>query len=77
MWMHPNINYYLARTKPDENRYMVFTKKLVLGDGTVKLQNPVATARASDDLRTHLEISFRFPRTKVFMSLFPLGDVNV
>lgn len=78
MWMYPTINYFMAKARPDDNRYVVFTRKLVNEqDGSVKLLNPVGTARINDELKSHLEIFFRFPYSKLFMNLYPVGGVNV
>lgn len=70
LWSLYSMTYYLVRTRDDEGRYTVFAKK-VDGEEGVKFQNPVGTGFIPRDLKTHLEIRFRFPRGRVFMSLFP------
>lgn len=69
LWPLPGATYYLAKSR-DGDKYTVFTKKIDTEFG-IKFQNPVGYAVMKTDLKEYLEISLRFPRQRIYMSLFP------
>lgn len=69
LWPLPGATYYLAKNR-DGDRYTVFAK--ILTDGSsVKFQNPVGYGLLSSDLKDYIEICLRFPKQRVYMSLYP------
>lgn len=68
--MFPNVTYFLSKNHGDNPNYTVFSRVIRKDDG-VRLQNPVGFARLSDEVKTHLEITFNLLSRKLFMSLFP------
>jgi hypothetical protein len=70
LWAFPNVTYYLCRNKNSENRFTVFSK-LVGEYQDPTFRRPVGSGELLQDLTTHLEIQFSFPRQRLFMSLFP------
>ena len=69
LMMFPGMTFYLSKNNNPES-YTIFAK-FVGTEASFKLQNPVGTARLSDDLKTHLEIRFPLLARPLFMSLFP------
>ena len=69
LWPLPGATYYLAKNR-DGDKYTVFTKRVDTEDG-VKLQNPVGFAVMRPELKDYVEIFLRFPRQRIYMSLYP------
>jgi len=69
LWPLPGATYYLSKSR-DGEKYTVFAKKLDTDTG-VKFQNPVGYAVNPMGLKDYIEISLRFPRQRVYMSVYP------
>ncbi|MGE0528918.1 MAG: hypothetical protein AB7G93_00910 [Bdellovibrionales bacterium] len=69
LWPLPGATYYLAKSR-DSDKYTVFTKKIE-GEYGVKFQNPVGFALMRSELKEYIEIFLRFPRQRLYMSLYP------
>ncbi len=69
LWPLPGTTYYLAKSR-DGEKYTVFTKK-VDGEFGMKFQNPVGYAVMKPELKEYLEIFLRFPRQRLYMSVYP------
>jgi hypothetical protein len=69
LWPLPGTTYYLAKSR-DGEKYTVFTKKLD-GEFGVKFQNPVGYALMRPELKEYIEVFLRFPRQRVYMSVYP------
>jgi hypothetical protein len=69
LWPLPTVTYYLAKNR-DGGKYTIFAKRIVSEAG-VKFQNPVGFAIMRDDVKNYVEIFLRFPRQRLFMSVFP------
>ena len=72
LWALYNHTYFLVKNHNDDMRYTIFAKKVEDKNG-VRFQNPVGNGRFEEDLMTHLEIQFRFPRQSLFMNLYPIS----
>ena len=73
LWALYNHTYFLVKNHNDDMRYTIFAKK-VEDERGVRFQNPIGNGWISEDLITHLEIKFRFPRQSIYMSLFPVAS---
>jgi hypothetical protein len=69
LWPLPGTTYYLARNR-DGGKYTIYSKRVVMENG-VKFQNPIGFASMRDEVKEYIEIFLRFPRQRLFMSLFP------
>lgn len=69
LWPLPGANYYLAKSR-DGGKYTVFTKRVDTEMG-VKFQNPIGYAVMRPDLKEYFEIFLRFPRQRLYMSVYP------
>ena len=69
LWPLPGATYYLAKNR-DGDRYTVFSKILTEGSG-VRFQNPVGYGVLRPELKDYVEICLRFPKQRVYMSLYP------
>lgn len=70
LMMFPDRYYFMAKNKDSSAYYTIFSRK-VKSDDSVHFQNPVGSARLSEDLKTHLELKFHLFNTNLYMSLFP------
>lgn len=70
LWALYNNTYFLIKKQNDDMAYTVFAKKIE-DDHGVRFQNPVGHGWISEDMVSHLEIRFNFPRQSLFMSLYP------
>ena len=69
LWPMPGVTYYLAKNR-DGGKYTIFTKKIVSELG-VKFQNPIGFASMRDEVKEYVELFIRYPRQRLFMSVFP------
>ena len=70
LWPLPGTTYYLAKNR-DGDRFTVFSKMLNGVEG-VKFQNPVGYAVLRPELKDYIEICLRFPKQRIYMSLYPV-----
>lgn len=69
LWPLPGATYFLGKSR-DGEKYTVFTKKIDTELG-VKFQNPVGYAVMRSELKEYFEIFLRFPRQRLYMSVYP------
>lgn len=69
LWPLPGSTYYLSKNR-DGSNYTVFSKMISSSDG-VKFQNPVGYGVLRPDLKDYVEICLRFPKQRVYMSIYP------
>lgn len=69
LWPLPGATYYLAKCR-DGSKYTIFTKKVDMETG-VKFQNPIGFASMRDEVKDYIEMFIRYPRQRLFMSVFP------
>ena len=73
IWSLYSQTFYLVRNHGDEIRYTIYAK-VVQEDANVRFLNPIGTGFMPRELKSHLEIKFRFPRQSLYMNLFPLAN---
>ena len=69
LWPLPGATYYMAKSR-DGSKYTLFAKKIESELG-VKFQEPIGFAMMNPEVKEYIEIFLRFPRQRVFMSVFP------
>src|ERR1022692_1760535 len=74
MWALPHETYYLCKNLIGDFKYTLFSKKIG-EDANPTFQKPIGFGNLPNDLKTYLEIQFTFPRQRVFMGLFPTGEI--
>jgi len=78
LWSLPRFTFYLKRNKSKHGEhfienlmtYTLFARKC-MRDGVVSFENPVGSGQIKESLPGYIEILFRFPRDRVFLSLYP------
>ncbi len=72
LWMYPGYNYFLKRHDQEEDRirYTLYARKCE-SPGAIRFANPVGMAELSPFLKNYLELRFRFPSARAYMSLHP------
>lgn len=71
LWMFPNDTYYLCKNYSNEAAYTLFAKMVENADGTHKFLNPVGYGRLRHEFKDYMEMTFRMPFMRMYMSLFP------
>ncbi len=79
-WSLPRLTFYLKRSESKregsqpkaEIKYTLYARKCAR-NGSVAFENPVGHGQITEALPGYIEIFFRFPRDRVFLSLHPSG----
>lgn len=70
VWSFPNVTYFVNPNRDSCEKLTIFTKKIEDENG-VRFQNPVGYGVCRTDLKEYLEVNLRFPKQKLYMSVYP------
>jgi hypothetical protein len=66
----PNQTFYLRKNTYGES-YVLYSKVQRFENGTIRMRRPVGSGELLKNLKTHLRLNFSFPKSSVFMGLYP------
>ena len=66
----PSQTFYLRKNNYGEC-YVLYSKMQRFENGIIRMRRPVGSGELLKNLKTHLRLNFSFPKSSVFMGLYP------